>query len=882
MATFTVTTAADVVNASDGVLSLREAVQQANVTAAPDSILFALSLEGETLTLTGGELTVSADLVVDGDRDHNSVEVTIDGNENDRILSIVGGGTDVALSDLTITGGYAGAEENGGGILAGAGTGLTLTGCTVNGNRAGYGPYSVGHGGGIFAGVGSRLSIADSTFDGNRASGDGGGIGAAAGTVLAVQGSELTDNRGAKGGAIALAEGGSLALDQSLLAENVGATFNGGVGGGLYVNKGTVSVTASTLSGNTGYYSGGGVEVRDSTLVLTDSTICDNLAASRIFPGLGGAVRAFSSRVELSGCTVTGNFGQGGLDAAPDYSGVGGLALTYSTLSLANSIVAGNFGADANNIVTATDLYGAVTASNGHNALGSDVTGNVAGDRENVAASMLFAEVDPDTGGGVLALNGGLTPTVALRHALTNPALSGAEPVAAGDLDQRGSPRPSPASSSPDIGAFELNQTVVSTTTTAGNDVLTGTATADTRNGGAGADLLLGLAGNDALSGGDGGDVLRGGPGADTLSGGTGQDTASYRDATASVTVSLTSGTASGALGSDGLSQIENLEGGAGADPLTGNADGNALGGRSGDDRLYGLAGGDRLFGAAGNDRLEGGLGADWLDGGAGIDLISYVNDPGTLGVTVNLTRNEVTRGTETDRLKEIENADGTNNADTLFGNALANRLGGAGGTDNVRGFSGDDVLVGGLGNDVLDGDTGLDLADYAASPAVVVDLSRAADRGTRGSEIDTLREIEGAIGSSGADTFRGDALANLFRGQGGKDVTTGGAGADLFDYDALAHSTVGQGRDRITDFTPGSDDLDLSTIDAHAATPTFNDAFAFLAAKGAAFTAAGQVHWYQAGGNTLVEANVDTNLAPDLQIELAGLKTVSAADFVL
>jgi len=50
MAVFTVTTAVDVVNEGDGVLSLREAVQQANATAASDTILFAGALEGQTLT----------------------------------------------------------------------------------------------------------------------------------------------------------------------------------------------------------------------------------------------------------------------------------------------------------------------------------------------------------------------------------------------------------------------------------------------------------------------------------------------------------------------------------------------------------------------------------------------------------------------------------------------------------------------------------------------------------------------------------------------------------------------------------------------------------------------------------------------------------------
>jgi hypothetical protein len=67
VATFTVTTAADVVNAGDRVLSLREAVAQANATTAADTIVFAGALEGSTLVLTGGELVVNQDLRIDGD-----------------------------------------------------------------------------------------------------------------------------------------------------------------------------------------------------------------------------------------------------------------------------------------------------------------------------------------------------------------------------------------------------------------------------------------------------------------------------------------------------------------------------------------------------------------------------------------------------------------------------------------------------------------------------------------------------------------------------------------------------------------------------------------------------------------------------------------------
>ena len=96
MATFTVTTAADVVNAGDGALSLREAVAQANATAAPDAILFAPALEGRTLVLTGGELVLSHD-VTDRRRPERRRPGSRSRRRRDsRILRSPAAGTDVA------------------------------------------------------------------------------------------------------------------------------------------------------------------------------------------------------------------------------------------------------------------------------------------------------------------------------------------------------------------------------------------------------------------------------------------------------------------------------------------------------------------------------------------------------------------------------------------------------------------------------------------------------------------------------------------------------------------------------------------------------------------------------------------------------------------
>lgn len=85
MAYIAVTTQFDVVDPFDGQTSLREAVTQANGTAEADIIKFVLTLEGQTLVLTGGELSVTQDLTIDGNRNHDGTVAAIDGNRQGRV-----------------------------------------------------------------------------------------------------------------------------------------------------------------------------------------------------------------------------------------------------------------------------------------------------------------------------------------------------------------------------------------------------------------------------------------------------------------------------------------------------------------------------------------------------------------------------------------------------------------------------------------------------------------------------------------------------------------------------------------------------------------------------------------------------------------------------
>jgi hypothetical protein len=73
-----------------------------------------------------------------------------------------------------------------------------------------------------------------------------------------------------------------------------------------------------------------------------------------------------------------------------------------------------------------------------------------------------------------------------------------------------------------------------------------------------------------------------------------------------------------------------------------------------------------------------------------------------------------------------------------------------------------------------------------------------------------------------------------------------------------------------------------LSTIDANGLAVA-GHTFSFLALMGSAFTGAkGQLHWFQSAGRTFIEGDIDGNKAADFQIELSGLRTLAAADFVL
>jgi hypothetical protein len=320
-------------NLDHGAGSLRGTLAGA---ASGDTVIFASSLDGKTITLTSGVLSLLENVTIQGP---GAGALTISGNGKSEVF-YVGGGTTATISGLTIAHGWApvgGGIGNdgtltlrnvtlsanqavngigGGGIANDGGAMLTLSHCVITGNRATTTAGNDVFGGGLFNE--GQAVISSTTFQDNQALGGGttdffgGSVGGAiantSGGHLIVTGSTFTNNEAvsaagtgyfATGGAIENDAGPDLNLpstaniSDSTFTGNqaIGGTGSSANGGGLD-NQGsgaTMSVTKSTLTGNRalgGSDAGAGVEglgggimnVVGSTLVVDNSTLTDNLA----------------------------------------------------------------------------------------------------------------------------------------------------------------------------------------------------------------------------------------------------------------------------------------------------------------------------------------------------------------------------------------------------------------------------------------------------------------------------------------------------------------------------------------------------------------------------------------------------------------------------
>ena len=218
-----------VINTNDnGQGSRRQAVADA---VDGDTINFSSSLNGQTITLTSGELLVDKSVAIIGP---GANTLAVDANHASRVFYIASGKT-VTISGLSITNGTASPSVpyyyNGGGIYNDHAT-LTVSNCTVSGNST---PTdSFGQGGGIFndGSFGSApLTVINCTISGNAAvPGTGGGITNYGGT-LTITNSTLSSNSAQDGGGISNygnPEFSSVTVNSSTLSGNSAAPGYGG------------------------------------------------------------------------------------------------------------------------------------------------------------------------------------------------------------------------------------------------------------------------------------------------------------------------------------------------------------------------------------------------------------------------------------------------------------------------------------------------------------------------------------------------------------------------------------------------------------------------------------------------------------------------------
>jgi hypothetical protein len=275
--------------------------------------------------------------------------------------------------------------------------------------------------------------------DGNSLPDDGGAILVDAPGRVVLSEMQITSSEGDGGGGISAH--GSVRVENSTISGN-----EADGGGGVAAYGGLLRFSSSTVSGNHANDGGGGIAAVYGVMTIENSTISGNTVDPLGNPGIGGGLFLYlETVVTLESATVSGNSaGVGG----------GGISSFYNLEDpvMHNTIVAGN---------TATaqpDVSGLPSPNPAAFGASYSLIGSTAGStiNETVPGSNILNQ------GAALAplgANGGVSQTQAITE--SSPAFDAGDPGDFPETDQRGVPRPQ--FTAPDIGAFELEDTVAPT-----------------------------------------------------------------------------------------------------------------------------------------------------------------------------------------------------------------------------------------------------------------------------------------------------------------------------------------------------------------------------------------------------------------------------------
>ena len=319
--------------------------------------------------------------------------------------------------------------------------------------------------------VGSRLHVirgaAGLVIDGGQTADltvSGGGTSGVfeigSGAKVAMEGITVSDGFASRSAGGAIDNLGTLTLTDSTVSGNT-AEYGGGI-----LNDGDLTLVNSTVSGNTAAQSGGGIANFNDpgdTAKIENSTIAGNTASG----GTGGGIFGAGGPMVIENSTVTDN-AYSASSGPCALNGMCGAVVNGSSVEVRSTIISGNDGADVYNA-------GEIT-SGGYNLVGSVTEADTATGGFDATADRVGI-LDPEL--GPLADNGGPT--------LTNLPLTGSPAIDRGNsfgatADQRGTPRPkdyafydnAQGGDGSDVGAVELvtkpvDVSVSGTTVTEGN-----------------------------------------------------------------------------------------------------------------------------------------------------------------------------------------------------------------------------------------------------------------------------------------------------------------------------------------------------------------------------------------------------------------------------
>jgi len=465
--------------------SLRQVLADAN---DGDAIDFDSALNGQTITLTTGELAINRNITVIG-LGPDLLEVSALGTQFVRVFHVMPERT-VMIEGLTISNG----GVRGGGLYNDHAT-LTISNCIVRDNKgdAGGGIYNDGANGK------AALTIVNSSFRTNLSTGGfGGGIyndGSNGNATLEIINSFLTHNFApffppsvpGLGGGI-YNDSGIVMITNTTISQNFAGEAAGGISnfGTLTINNGTIEGNMAGDAAIPAQREGGGIE-NFGTLTITNSTVSNNTAAGSDFKGggVGGGIAIWDGTVTITNSTLSGNIANGGAGQPGLGGGIinGGL----EPLLVANSTLSGNSADDGGaiwnngtleigNTILNTGKSGSnlfnnsgTVMSHGYNLSNDDGEGFLTGPGDQI-------NTDPVL--GPLQDNGG--PTFTHELLLGSPAMNAGDPnfTPPPFYDQRGAPFVRVFNGRIDTGSFEVQPMPTPTPTPSATPTPTATPTA--------------------------------------------------------------------------------------------------------------------------------------------------------------------------------------------------------------------------------------------------------------------------------------------------------------------------------------------------------------------------------------------------------------------